>query len=175
MILRLCSLPVPRGPPINIEVVRLNGTHMSVRWMRLRLEIARGIPTNYTIIYSPIVAAMKRQAMSVNVAGDMNSVVIGGLSVAKQYSVSVSASTSAGPGPFSAPETVPSEKSSIYQHYYTFLQSITHSQAPLAATKTRGEPGNEANVNCLCNTWKLSTCLYHINCLLILKVRNADF
>lgn len=128
MILRLHSLPVPRGPPINIEVVRLNGTHMSVSWMRLRLEIARGIPTNYTIIYSPIVAAMKRQAMSVTVAGDTNSVMIGGLSVAKQYSVSVSASTSAGPGPFSAPETVPSEKSSfstMYQCYYTFLQSVT--------------------------------------------------
>ena len=51
--------------------------------------------------------------MSVSVAGDTNSVVIGGLSVAKQYSVSVRASTSARPGPFNIAETAPSEKSSF--------------------------------------------------------------
>ena len=78
--------------------------------MLLSPEIARGIPTNYTITYNPIVAAMKRQAMSVTVSGGVSSVVIGGLSVAKQYSVSVSASTSAGAGPFSATETASSER-----------------------------------------------------------------
>jgi len=58
--------------------------------------------------------------MPVSVA-DTNSVVIGGLSVAKQYPASVRASTSARPGPFSIAETAPSEKSFFSTLYIIIL------------------------------------------------------
>ena len=67
---------------------------MFVRWTLIPLTESRGHISQYTIRYSP--NSRKRQAGSVSVPGDRDSVYINGLRPGSTYSVTVSANTQGG-------------------------------------------------------------------------------
>ncbi len=85
--------------PQNVQVSRLNGTHMNVTWQRLSLEEARGFPIGYIITLEDVGASRQRRVALTSVSGPEDSYkVIGGLDLTTQYSVSVGAATSEGGG-----------------------------------------------------------------------------
>ena len=93
-------LPITTVPPSPTDVSsqRLNGTHMNISWSPIPLTQSRGFIQNYTITYQRVSRTSKRQVQSISVPGGESNVVIGGLDPASTYSVSVGATTSAGPG-----------------------------------------------------------------------------
>ena len=93
--------------PTNITTQRLNGTHMNISWRPIPLTESRGFIQSYTITYQRVSQTVKRQVLSISVLGSESSVVIGGLDPASAYSVSVGATTSAGPGISSLPSVTP--------------------------------------------------------------------
>ena len=96
-------LPPPIAPnvaPKGVVIIRLNGTHMNVSWQKLSLEEARGFIRGYFITFIEIEEGnrRKRDAFRVEVGPEVSYTVISGLDLTKQYSVTVSAATSAGEG-----------------------------------------------------------------------------
>ena len=87
----------------NVVVDRTSPTTMDVSWRPLTLSEARGFVTFYSIAYTPTPNSRRRQApqdtMHVNASADSSSVTVVGLDGDLAYSVTVSASTSAGMGP----------------------------------------------------------------------------
>ena len=90
--------------PSDIRINRLNGSHMAISWDLVSLEEARGFVINHVIDYDAQTdnSRRKRASLRVNVS-DGASAVIGGLDVAVEYSVTVSAETVAGVGVTSEP------------------------------------------------------------------------
>ena len=84
--------------PTDVSTQRLNGTHMNISWSSIPLTQSRGFIRNYTITYQRVSRTAKRQTQSVSVPSSESSVVIGGLDPASAYTVSVGATTAAGPG-----------------------------------------------------------------------------
>lgn len=75
---------------------------MNISWELPTLEEARGFIDTITITFTPTSVGLqrkKRQVVTVEVPGNSTSKVIGGLNPDLQYSVTVSTSTSEGPGP----------------------------------------------------------------------------
>ena len=94
---------VPNTAPMEVSVSRINGTHMNVTWVKLTLEEARGFVTGYTIRYDTI-ALRRRRAVRMEVVDQEDSyAVIGGLGFTESYSITVSASSTAGEGIASEP------------------------------------------------------------------------
>ena len=91
-------LPPAPPSPMNVSTQRLNGTHMSISWSPIPLTQSRGFITNYTCTYQRVSRVSKRQTLSVSVPSSASSIVIGGLDPASAYTVSVGATTAAGPG-----------------------------------------------------------------------------
>ena len=82
---------------------------MDVSWRPLNLSEARGFVTFYSITYTPTPNSRRQQAsdtMYVNASADLSSVTIEGLDGDLAYSVTVSASTTAGIGGRSRTELV---------------------------------------------------------------------
>ena len=102
-------LPTTTVPPspTNITTQRLNGTHMNISWSPVPLTESRGFIQSYTVTYQRVSRTVKQQVLSVSIPGSESSVVIGGLDPASAYSVSVGATTSAGPGESSPPSVTP--------------------------------------------------------------------
>ena len=89
------------GPVTISDVNRLNGTHMTVTWVPLTLEEARGFITHYTIIAIPTNEVRKRQdngTISYNFSSSASSGTLGGLSTGVEYDVIVIGNTVAGAG-----------------------------------------------------------------------------
>ena len=100
----LCFLPLaPTVAPMNITIDRYSATEMGVSWEPLTLEQARGFVSAYVIGYEPAGDTKRQQIQPAEVGGDQTSVNIPGLIPGVAYSVSVSASTSAGMGTTSTP------------------------------------------------------------------------
>ena len=89
----LCTVP---DRPRDVEVERVNDTHMVVRWTALSLVEARGHITNYTISYWP--ASNSGLVRNITVNSTTTSVLIGDLLPGEGYVVQVSANTSVGHG-----------------------------------------------------------------------------
>ena len=93
------------GPTPN--ATRMTDTTVEVSWKPLTLEMARGFVTIYSIMAVPITTTDTRQRqatqpMTVTMTtdpSDSNMVTLDGLEPDLRYSVTVSASTSAGMGP----------------------------------------------------------------------------
>ena len=81
----------------------MNVTHMNVSWVKLTLEEARGFVAGYTINYDSQEACKRREARVEVVHPDSSYKVISGLMFTESYSVTMSASTSAGEGIISSP------------------------------------------------------------------------
>lgn len=84
----------------------MNATHMNISWVKLTLEEARGFVTSYTIRYDTLETRRKRAVVMEVVHPDSSYKVIGGLGVTETYSITVSASTSAGEGIESTPFSI---------------------------------------------------------------------
>ena len=96
----------PDSAPRDVRVRRLNATHVNISWVKLTLDEARGFVTLYTIRYDSVGSRNKR-AVKIEVAGPESSYkVIGGVGITESYSVTVSASTSAGEGIIGTPVIV---------------------------------------------------------------------
>ena len=85
----------------------MNTTHMNVSWVKLTLEEARGFVTGYAVSYDAVeLRRKKRELRREIVHPDSGYKVIGGLGFTESYSITVSASTSAGEGIASRPVVV---------------------------------------------------------------------
>ncbi len=92
------SPSVPPAPS-TISVIRLNGTHMNVSWRPIPLTESNGFIEEYRISYSRSISTKrKRQIGTINVRSNVSYIIIGNLNPSNQYSVTVSAQTSAGSG-----------------------------------------------------------------------------
>ena len=116
----ICQLlyTVPEAP-MDVEVKRVDETHMIVSWSALTPVEARGYLSNYTIFYWA--ASDSHLVMSTITAHNVTSVVIGGLVVGETYTVQVSATTGAGTGESSAKITLSSPtpgQHSLYDSMY---------------------------------------------------------
>ena len=87
---------VPKNPPSNIHVKRLNASHMMVSWTAPTLKEARGHITHYTVYYR--LASNNLHVFSVTVTQDTTEVIISDLLPGETYVVEISASTSVGEG-----------------------------------------------------------------------------
>ena len=77
--------------------MRLTSTQLSVRWIPLNLEEARGFITHYAVTAEPVNKTQtSRQIEGVTVGPNATSVVMHGLSSALTYWVTVSANTVVG-------------------------------------------------------------------------------
>ena len=76
---------------------------MFVSWDPIPLTESRGFIINYTVTYQS--QTMEQDALAVKIPGTLNSVVISNLQPSEQYTVTVSATTSAGEGSASDPVT----------------------------------------------------------------------
>lgn len=93
----------PPVSPSNIKVEKIDsGTKLGVSWDLLTPEEAWGFVTSYTVSYTKE-DARKRQRMDKTVPGTQNSLVIEDVDPNSDYSVLVSASTTAGMGKESDP------------------------------------------------------------------------
>ena len=88
----------------DVEVKRVDETHMIVSWSALTPVEARGYLSNYTVFYWA--ASDSQLVMNTTTAHNVTSVVIGGLVVGETYTVQVSATTGAGSGESSAKITL---------------------------------------------------------------------
>ena len=93
----------PMTAPDRIMVRRSNATYLNISWEKMSLEEARGFVTGYTIRYDSIERRRRRAVTVEAVDPDSFHKVIGGLQLTESYSITVSASTSAGEGVESAP------------------------------------------------------------------------
>ena len=94
---------IPSIYPRQININRINVTHMNVSWAKMTLLEAKGSPTSYNIRYEAVASRTRRAAEIEAVDPDSSFKVIGGLGYTQSYLISVSASTAAGEGPSSAP------------------------------------------------------------------------
>ena len=94
---------VPEAPK-DVEVKRVDETHMRVSWSALTPVEARGYLSHYTVFYWP--ASDSHLIMTTTTAHNVTSVVIGGLIAGETYTVQVSATTGEGSGEKSAEKTL---------------------------------------------------------------------
>lgn len=87
----------------NVGATRLNVTHMNITWIKLSLEEARGFITGYTVLYNTLNSRRKKEAVIEFIDPEGSYKVISGLGFTTSYSVTVSASTTAGQGISSPP------------------------------------------------------------------------
>ena len=89
----------PNTAPKQVRISRLNATHMNVSWAKLTLEEARGFITSYIVRYNVLEARRRKREVRVEVVDpDRSCKIIGGLGFTESYSITVSATTSAGEG-----------------------------------------------------------------------------
>lgn len=82
---------------------------MNITWLKLSLEEARGFITGYSITYDVVSRQTRRQAVTEHADPRASYKVIENLVPTYQYSVTVSATTSAGQGVSNDPISVESE------------------------------------------------------------------
>lgn len=82
---------------------------MNITWLKLTLEEARGFITGYAITFDVVSRQTRRQAVTVHADPEASYKVIANLVITYQYSVMVSATTSAGQGLSNDPITAESE------------------------------------------------------------------
>ena len=92
-----CTDP-PSGAPVLLVPVIINSTAISLSWEEVNCTERNGAITGYSVQYS-IVGGM--QSTTVNVTGDVTSIVIGGLTEFTIYTVSVAAINNIGVGSYS--------------------------------------------------------------------------
>ncbi len=92
------SYPVPASPPVNVMATALSSTEIQVRWNEVPGIDQNGI-TMYEVFYLSTLDLVNGSILTDS--GDTFSVNITGLEEFVDYSVSVRAYTSVGPGPFS--------------------------------------------------------------------------
>ncbi len=94
----------PSIAPRQININRINVTHMNVSWAKMTPQEASGFITGYNIRYDSVDSSRsKRAAVLVVVDPDSSYKVVGGLGYTQSYLITVSASTSAGEGSSSRP------------------------------------------------------------------------
>ena len=76
----------------------MNTTHVNVSWVPLTLEEARGFISYYTVRYDSVSSRRRRAVRTEVVDPESSYKVIGGVGITESYSITVSASTSAGEG-----------------------------------------------------------------------------
>ena len=99
----LCHFSAPNLAPKNVDVSRLNVSHMNITWVKLTLEEARGFITGYIVSYDTLESRRRKEAVVEIIHPEGSYKVIGGLGFTTSYSVTVSASTTAGQGISSRP------------------------------------------------------------------------
>ena len=107
-------LSAPNYAPKNVDISRPNVTHMNITWVKLTLEEARGFITGYTVSYDTLDLRRRKEAMVEFIHPEGSFKVIGGLGFTTSYSVTVSASTTAGEGISSPPITAYGNQSIIH-------------------------------------------------------------
>ena len=102
----LHQLAVPDSAPGNVTASALNSTSIMVRWEVLPPADRNGIITVYEVMYQPMETFGDAIGTEMrNVSGLETSVVLDGLEEFVNYTISVQAYTSVGPGPESEPVT----------------------------------------------------------------------
>lgn len=95
---------VPSSPPINMEAVLLNTSAVYLKWQPPPNESMNGVLRNYHVIVRGYdMYNMSRVLTNMSVEGDSPKLMLANLTAGVTYSVSVSASTKVGYGPYSSP------------------------------------------------------------------------
>ena len=89
---------IPDIAPRQVNVDRLNITHMNVSWVLMTAQEANGFVTTYNVRYDSITSRRKRAVMLEVVDPRSSYKVIGGLGYTQSYLITLSASTAAGEG-----------------------------------------------------------------------------
>lgn len=87
------NISAPESPPENVKVVVLNSTSLHVSWQPPTEDKRNGIIDHYTVYFK---VSKGREQQRNNIKNTY--VVLGGLKSATEYSLKVSASTTAGEG-----------------------------------------------------------------------------
>ena len=94
--------PIAPAPVIIQDVNRFNATHMTVIWIPLTLEEARGFVISYTVRAAPSVSQTGHKIVEV-FPKDASSCILSGLDPAAAYLVSVCANNEKSEGTTSPP------------------------------------------------------------------------
>eukprot|EP00731_Ephydatia_muelleri_P018403 Em0011g443a len=92
---------VPSGAPSNVVALTAAPTSVNVSWDQLPTTARNGIIITYEVKYSWPLGDGQLGTMYVNTSGTPNQLVLNNLQECVQYTISVRAYTSQGPGPFS--------------------------------------------------------------------------
>ena len=92
---------VPSGAPSNGIAITITTTSINVSWEHYPNTTRNGIIIAYEVKYSWPLGIGQLGTIYVNTSGAQNQLVLSGLQECVQYSISVRAYTSQGPGPFS--------------------------------------------------------------------------
>ena len=92
---------VPSGAPSNVVALTIAPTSVNVSWDQLPTTARNGIVITYEVKYSWPLGSGQLGTMYVNTSGTPNQLVLNNLQECVQYTISVRAYTSQGPGPFS--------------------------------------------------------------------------
>lgn len=91
-------------PPIKVEAVLLNTSAIILQWQPPAPESLNGALKNYNVIVTGYdVYNISRVLTNMSVEGDSPKLMLTNLTAGVRYSVSVSASTKMGYGPYSSP------------------------------------------------------------------------
>eukprot|EP00731_Ephydatia_muelleri_P018411 Em0011g451a len=95
------AFSVPSGAPSNVVALTIAPTSVNVSWDQLPTTARNGIVITYEVKYSWPLGSGQLGTMYVNTSGTPNQLVLNNLQECVQYTISVRAYTSQGPGPFS--------------------------------------------------------------------------
>ena len=99
----ILSFPVPSGAPGKVAAITVAPTSVNVSWNQLPNTSRNGIIIAYEVAYTWSLGNGQLATNSVNTSGAQNQLMLNMLQECVQYSISVRAYTSQGPGPYSVP------------------------------------------------------------------------
>ena len=101
--LDVCSLSftAPASPPQNVAATVLSSTEIQVNWTEVPDIDQNGIIAQYQVMYEPLMTFGVLNTTIINISNLTMSITLMGLEEYVEYSISVRAYTSVGPGPYS--------------------------------------------------------------------------
>ena len=102
-LLDIRSFSVPSGAPGTVAAITVAPTSVNVSWNQLPNTSRNGIIIAYEVAYTWSLGNGQLATNSVNTSGAQNQLLLNMLQECVQYSISVRAYTSQGPGPYSVP------------------------------------------------------------------------
>ena len=94
------SPAVPAAAPVNIVISAVSSTEIEVLWEEVPAINENGVITVYEVLYTPLMTFEGQISANTTNTSQLNSTLTG-LQEYVEYSISVRAYTSVGPGPYS--------------------------------------------------------------------------